>query len=325
MSRRLLICYDCAGWAYHKRALALAKYAPSGWTVEISSWAGMPWDDLDAFDLVFSLEYAAATATRRHLKKYRKPPPLVISYNVDQSRNTERWPAVYSAADFVICNSKKMFDWVSRPNKICAISNGIDLEIYRPIVPWKERERKAVWCGSSTSRKGKNYQEVLVPATPILTDELNISCHFRAINEITKDEDIVYPSEKQVEWYNTAKFIAWPSRADGSPNTLIEAVACGCIPVTTECGCVNEFATPENSFIVPMNSVEGFVDGFRAALAKSDDELAAMSENCIATMRERWGYDTRGAYFFNLFDAILSRGAEAVRPFAWDEIEADAI
>jgi glycosyltransferase involved in cell wall biosynthesis len=80
-----------------------------------------------------------------------------------------------------------------------------------------------------------------------------------------------------------------PSASEGMPNSLCEAMLCGCVPVATEVGAVPEILGP-TGFKVQYGDVPGAVRALRAALAapESAGETARQRilDNFLLTRRE---------------------------------------
>ncbi|MBI3189820.1 MAG: glycosyltransferase family 4 protein, partial [Ignavibacteriales bacterium] len=76
--------------------------------------------------------------------------------------------------------------------------------------------------------------------------------------------------EKLLEFYQQAKVYCQPSRREGLPNALCEAMLCGCIPVATNVG-GNSTAIGDSGFLVPYNDVDALVDSLKQALENETD------------------------------------------------------
>lgn len=88
--------------------------------------------------------------------------------------------------------------------------------------------------------------------------------------------------------YNWADVLLLPSRYEGLPLTVLEAMAHGVVPVVAACGAVAEAVETEVSgFIVPQDRcVEGFVQHLRT-LAADRDKLDTMSRAARAKVASR--------------------------------------
>jgi glycosyltransferase involved in cell wall biosynthesis len=66
-------------------------------------------------------------------------------------------------------------------------------------------------------------------------------------------------------FYQSAKVYCQPSRWEGLPNALCEAMCCGCIPVATEVG-GNPTAVGHTGFLVPTYNIEALTMAIQKAL-----------------------------------------------------------
>ncbi len=66
-------------------------------------------------------------------------------------------------------------------------------------------------------------------------------------------------------YYQRATVFCQPSRSEGLPNTLCEAMACGCIPVGTDVGGIPT-AIGDTGLIVPLGDVEALANALKRAL-----------------------------------------------------------
>ena len=79
--------------------------------------------------------------------------------------------------------------------------------------------------------------------------------------------DIIPFTERSrlLEYYRRAKVYCQPSYTEGLPNSLCEAMLCGCIPVGTEVGGIPT-AVDGIGFLVPYGDVDRLVNGIRKGL-----------------------------------------------------------
>jgi glycosyltransferase involved in cell wall biosynthesis len=86
---------------------------------------------------------------------------------------------------------------------------------------------------------------------------------------------------------------------DGTPNSLLEAMAAGAIPVCGDLPSIREWVVPgKNGFLAAFNDPAAVADALRLALNLSDAERGAMAaENghVIATRAERGSTGKRAA------------------------------
>lgn len=317
---KLLIVYDVhvdtprgrLMWAFARRAEALKKYAPDDFEVTIAPFRSAPWANCGQFDLVFNLEMAQPNA---QVVKRERNVPLVVSWNADSNRRSEMWQAVTGQADFTICNNLDVFESHGRQVRTCCISNGVDTDIWRPIVPIEDRPHRVLWAGSSNPRKGKGYAEILQPLEPRLR-ELGFETDFRPINNITPE--LVKTTDDMVEWYNSGSYVVCASVSEGTPGIVSEGAACGCVAVTTGVGNVLEWGADDVNCVLCERTVDSFLEG----LVRARESRRALSETGAAVFRQFWSYGppgNRAQYFYGLFRRLI-RG-ELVAPFSYAETD----
>jgi len=87
---------------------------------------------------------------------------------------------------------------------------------------------------------------------------------------------VSYVSETELfSYYQSAKVYCQPSRTEGMPNTLCEAMSCGCIPVGTNIDGI-PIAIGNSGYIVPLGDIDALVNALQEALQqdKSTGEAA---------------------------------------------------
>ena len=319
--KRVLIVYDTMvitpsgkklGWAYYKRAEQLQMHAPDDIQCDLIGLHDM--QKAKGYDLVFNIDYSGVGS--RIIRGNNPGCVVVASYNSDEMRRREFWHNVIYQVDFMICNNRSVWEFHKRANNTCNISNGVDTSRYRPIVPIQERPHRVLWCGSSAQKKGKGYQDVILPAQKEL-ERLGFECDFRPINDI--NERVVYPEEKQIDWYNSGSYVVCASLTEGTPNTSLEGMACGCCLVSTLVGNIKECGVDGENFVRFHRCPDGLVE----ALAKARTDREKISANAVETMRG-WSYGppgNRAKYFWSLFRKLMNR--ESVRPFTFQEVDCE--
>jgi glycosyltransferase involved in cell wall biosynthesis len=300
-------------WAYARRASALKKYAPPDFTVNTFQFSEMKWDQAADYDIIFNLEYTAAI--RGRVAHYAPRIPIVYSFNSGSNRKASLWPMVKAEADWIIFNNLEAFDASGRPAGTCCISNGIDSDLWNRYVPIGEREHRAIWTGSPNPAKGKRYREVLLPLVELAKPE-GFDVWLRPVSQVRADQ--VFTTEETACWYNSASYVLMASVSEGTPNYLLEAAACGAVPICTRTGNVLEFGGDGFNCIFAEPTPESFL----AALIKARENREEMSEAAATTMRERWSYGEpgeRAAWFFQLFRRLISDGAGKIDPFSYHQ------
>jgi len=107
----------------------------------------------------------------------------------------------------------------------------------------------------------------------ILRDELE-----KRVVQAGIDRHVRFPglcnSARVARWIAAANVFCLPSYAEGCPNVVIEALACGRPVVATEVGGIPELVDSESGVLVPPRNPEALAAALRAALVQPWDEAA---------------------------------------------------
>jgi len=104
----------------------------------------------------------------------------------------------------------------------------------------------------------------------------------------------LWPRLSQVQlWalFKKAQVFVSPSLHDGTPNSLLEAMACGCFPVTGNIESMREWIqTGDNGLLVDATSARSLADGMITALESPSLRATAKNKNAliIAERAEYW-------------------------------------
>lgn len=295
-------------WAFGRRVEALRKFAPADFSVDIFQFSEVPWHRLGEYQAVFNLEYSSPS-------RERIPPHvlLICAFNSDSNRRREWWPRVRQAADWVIANNYDAWSFYGKQPGTCVISNGIDVEIFKPVSPISSRAHRVLWAGSSNPVKGKNLDSVIRPLEERLVGR-GFEFEFRPINKITP---AVYNTQQQVDWYNSGSYVLCASDSEGTPNLILEGMACGCVPVTVPVGNALEMGVDRENCVLVERNTDSFIQGLEYAR----EHRERLSDAAVKTM-QGWSYGppgNRAQYFYALFRRLIEDGPDSVKPFAYNE------
>jgi glycosyltransferase involved in cell wall biosynthesis len=158
-----------------------------------------------------------------------------------------RWS--YQLPVRVICVSDWLRTRIGRPESV-VVSQGLDLETFRP-VPGRFIPRNPVVVGTIGSTAEAKGYPVFLRAVELRPErgclEILVAAHERVPLPDGVTASTVAPlSETQMaEFYNRCDIFVFPSLSEGFGLPPLEAMACGCAVVTTECGGVADFARHE--------------------------------------------------------------------------------
>jgi glycosyltransferase involved in cell wall biosynthesis len=100
------------------------------------------------------------------------------------------------------------------------------------------------------------------------------------------------PHSEMAEIFRSAQVVVSPSIHDGVPNTLLEAMACGCLPVAGDLESIREWITHGvNGLLIDPSSPRSLADGILTALDNAGLRLSAVKENTrIIAERAEYGH-----------------------------------
>lgn len=89
--------------------------------------------------------------------------------------------------------------------------------------------------------------------------------------------------------YAACDFVALPSAFEGMPNVLLEAMACGAIPIVSDAGAMSDVVVDrENGFVFRAENRDSAGEAIGAAMALGDGERAAMSARAREHVRRHF-------------------------------------
>lgn len=292
---KVRILYDVKGWAYYNRACALRKYAPADFYVDIGADYGRALNKRN-YHLILQLAYSYVKPVREHLNKKQYKTKLMSSFNVGWGHNNKWLAGTVRQCDAVIVNNLEMWQKAGPLNNTYAISNGVDRDIFKYIVPIEKRPVKVLWCGSRFHKTVKGYEEFLMPVQAAL-NKLGIETDFRLTNSVGKGR---LTSEQMADWYNTGCIYLCASKNEGTPNPALEAASCGCTIVSTAVGNMPELIEHGKNGYICERTVEDMVH----RVCKAVKNRVQLSQNMQESIKP-WHWAERSKQYFNLFRKII--------------------
>jgi len=193
----------------------------------------------------------------------------------------------------MICISRWLRDRVGRPDSL-VVGQGLDLRTFAA-APRAPRARVVVGTiGGAAVSKG--YPDVLeavrrLPGATIRRMQLLVAAgpDVALPGEVCAERVEAASEEAMASFYNRCDVFVFASRSEGFGLPPLEAMACGCAVVTTDCGGVHDYAQPGvNALLVPVADAGALAAAIRDLVERPDlREALARAAPQTAAPRDR--------------------------------------
>lgn len=113
------------------------------------------------------------------------------------------------------------------------------------------------------------------------------------------------PHAQMAELFRAAQVVVSPSTHDGTPNTLLEAMACGCFPVAGDLDSIREWIKPgENGLLVDPGDPQALAAAILRGLNDSALRRRAAEKNA-ALIAERAEYERNMARVVGFYEQLI--------------------
>ena len=189
----------------------------------------------------------------------------VYDHLFSEGRDLKKTKEIFSTCDKYYCSSSILFDIYNKLDlkykPKCVITDGVDLKRFHPINEdrfknIKKRTLKIGWVGNSAWKSDvddfKGVHTILKPAIKELQRKgYNIEEYFA-------DRQVrMIPHDKMVNYYSDIDVLVCTSKCEGTPNPVLEAMACGVPVISTRVGIVPDaLGEKQSEYILKERSKE---------------------------------------------------------------------
>jgi glycosyltransferase involved in cell wall biosynthesis/GT2 family glycosyltransferase len=190
------------------------------------------------------------------------------------------------------------------------ITDGVDLSIFEPknierFQSVGERDLVVGWVGNSKwASELEDFKGLNTIIKPALIRLKSQGCKIKA--HFADRQDRFIPHEKMSAYYNEIDVLVCASKIEGTPNPVLEAMACGVPVISTDVGIVSEALGPlQKSYIMNTRSMECFEQAIKKILANPLQIIDLSKENISQIAAWKWEIKAKqfGKYFKKLLDS----------------------
>ena len=279
-------------------------------------------DYLKKFDIILLNEAPYAQSVIGKLPPNVRIYPILhlnlqsIAYNA--AGNIGQWNKIIAVSPFLKTYILKEIDWV-RETDVIIIPNGIDTREFTPINKKANTKQKIIYLGRLCEEKGvlllpeiisKLKDDSLVEKLDVYgsgpmekalkdkIDDLNLN------NKIFLGGAIPHDQVKDI--FGNYDIIIMPSYKEGLPIVLLEAMACGLIPIVSRIeGCTDIVVKHNvNGYLCEPGNTDQFATTLQIAL--KSDSLSAMSIEARKTIEDEYSISHMAESYLNLFENLES-------------------
>ena len=191
---------------------------------------------------------------------------------------------------------------------LCVITDGISLEEFYPknierFDNIKNREVVIGWCGNSNwsgeKEDYKGLKTILNPAIEELQKE-----GYKIKTNYADSQVKMIPHNEMVDYYKTIDILVCSSKIEGTPNPVLEAMACGVPIISTDVGIVPDvFGKNQKEYILQERNIEEMKNKLRQ-LINNPTYFKKLSDENLKSI-EKFTWDNKMKDFKKFFTDAL--------------------
>ena len=208
----------------------------------------------------------------------------------------------------IICLGKDTYNFYKKTNKALIIPNGVNFQKFRTYK--NKREKQIISVSRLTKQKAIDKlvlaMDNLKDYTLVIIGEGPMEQHIKEL--IKNRKNCIFlgyqNEEKIIKYLNASRFIVFPSEFEGLPIAMLEAMACGVIPISTKVGDVGDVIKDGyTGFFVNSNNPRDISKKIRSI---EKYNLKKISKNCVATIKENFDWNKIANEYIEVYnDALL--------------------
>lgn len=346
---KVLVCPDQPGWAFDNISDAIVRNAPDSFIVE-KYYLGVAADrDLsrlletiiaENIDVVHVFwredlfEFLSPASLLTYAKKLEIPVADVIDSLGSRALTTSVYDHLhleeyqvqerlygFNMIDGYSVSSERLqriyLNLRGIPAPDAVITDGVSLQSFRPAARSGGRSGQPPvigWAGNSRwghleGNDPKGFYRLFEPSIALLK-EMNVSFETDVADSQVRRRDF----SEMPSYYAGLDVLVCTSAAEGTPNPILEAMACGVAIVSTDVGIVPEAFGPEQSaFIVREPTPQNFAAAIKALLEDASRLESVRDEN--TKQIQAWAWEKRAKCWWPFWLNAYRRACETKAKF----------
>ena len=202
-----------------------------------------------------------------------------------------------------------------KKSKLTCIDNGVDLTKFKVLTNLDDRDEDIIIVGRFTEAKNYPFMIRIIKDVIQKISNLKVSIYGTGDLENTIKEEIqkndisniklMGNSDSMCSSYNQAKLFLMCSIFEGTPISLIEAMACGCIPITSNVGGIPDVLPPNYSFCFADDKINVYSDAIVEVL--SNKELQLVLQKKLIERAKEFSFNRTINSYLDLFEKLVYR------------------
>lgn len=294
--------------------IAYVFYACAGYDIVHFLWRG-------------NLHYVFGEFTQNYLEKYNRgwdafKEDIVKNFIITTSVYDHGYlgdeigftKEIFSLVDEYTVSSKKLLDIYNNldiKKPAMEITDGVDLKKFYPINierlnNVKNRELVIGWVGNSNwsgdaEKDHKGLNSIIKPTIAELIKE-----GYKIKLELTDKQEKQIPHDEMVNFYSKIDLYICASLNEGTPNPVLEAMACGIPVISTDVGIVSEaLGEEQKQYILKERSKECLKEKIKLFI-KNIDSIKKLSKENLSQIQE-WSWEKKCKEFDEFFKVIIEK------------------
>lgn len=213
---------------------------------------------------------------------------------------------------YSVCSSKlfQIYNDIScYPSPKIVTEDGVDLTLFKPVNLTRfnniqDRELVVGWAGNSKwagdIEDFKGFHSILKPAV----EELQME-GLRIRLELADRQNGFIPHTEMVNYYAKIDLYVCPSKIEGTPNPVLESMACGVPVISTDVGVVRDaFGPLQKEWLLAERSQKALKEKLRKFYFERESLISNLSNENIE-MIKKWDWSIKSQNFKSFFDSVL--------------------